>query len=1013
MKEFYKFDKGATMKTILISFLSIFVLFHSSQTLEGGERFEEKESHSTKWAFIIGIDEYMEEGFFPLPNASNYGREIAKILKQTYGYQDENVIELYNQDATDGAIYERLAQLAEIVGYNDTFFAYFLVHDIVTKEGYFLVPYNGKIGQPWRTFISIDRFQKFFLNLRARQMFTVVAGCSELPPFYEKRLRGLEYESDNFNMLAYNCTGMANEMDGMQLFNEYFIAVMKGEGNVADRRGKISADRIFDFLEKKLRAEGISLLKFSNQYGENFVFVPQFDERVIFLNEQLNKGNSPRQRINAITEMVELIRTSDEAKKAEITPQVAEMILEISQDNGDDLNVRRRAVEALGQLRFREAIPGLINLFDGTPEFTLKSSVLEALVQIDTDEVIPFLRETLHHQEPDFRITAIRALIQFDNREALSEILELLQNDDNIDVRITILKLIDRFEPITIDARNIIMRSLKDPKPSVRKEAVNALGNLGESRATEEILRLLRTDDDPNVRESAAYSLVRLTNDENRSSIVEGLISALKKDDASIVREAAAFSVGKVGGEDAEKPLINIVKDKKESDYVVRTAAQALGNLGSRKAVYELIKLLHRNDPEIRRAAAQSLGKIGDDRAINPLIQRLKLEKIGYVKEEVSKALENISTPQKPLNDQRELLSELNDPSPIVRGETIDKIAELNDSEVVPRLVEKLADHDYSVRQKAIRNLTNYRDDASIEIYLDALRDENFLKRQGAIKILGYIGMNEFIDVLLRYRDDPSNDVRAEVFKSLGKMKDDGLLEVFFAGFEDRDMIVREAAAEGLANQIIRFYLENKGNQIPEIVTEAFRKSERTLGPDHPWTRWFNILAIENPEPSLEVEFVMNRLTEMESIQEEQHIGVLFMNEGESFECILKNHSNTNLNFIIFDLSLEGNVSQFYPREGGTASMAPGSTWNNIFEAFVPDGMEGAKDIIKVFLSTEPFYFDKSPSRRNLKYQRVFVKKDIFSRLLASVGKDRIEIDPQSWITLEKVLIVKRGEKEF
>ena len=1000
------------MKKILFLFLSFFLMIQSSWTIAGGKRFGEKESTSTKWAIIIGIDEYMEEALVPLPNASNFGKEMARILRQTYGYQDENVIELYNQDATEGAIYERLAQLAEIVGYNDTFFAYFLVHDLVTKEGYYLVPYNGKVNQPW-TLISIDRIHKFFLNLRARQMFTVVGGCSELPPFYEKKFRGLEYESEIFNMLAFRCAGMANEMDGMQLFNEYFIAVMNGAGDVTDRRGEISVDRLFDFLQKKLRAEGLRLLKFTNQYGEKFVFAPQFDERVIFLNEKLKKGNSPQQRVNSITEIVELITTSDEAKKAQLTPQVAEMMLEISQDNGDDINVRRRAVEALGQLRLREAIPGLISVFNGTTKFTLKSSALEALIQIDTDEVLPFLRETLHHQEPDFRITAIRASSQFKNRESLPDILELLQNDENMEVRVAILKLIDQFEPLSIVERNIIMRSLNDPEPLVRKEAVNALGKLGEKRATLDILLLLRSDEVASVRQVSAYSLLRLINDENRARIVEGLITALKKDDASIVREAAAFSIGKVGGEDTEKPLIHIVKDKKENDYVVRSAAQALGDLGSRKAVYELIKLLYRDDPEIRRAAAQSLGKIGDERAINPLIQRLKLEKIGYVKEEVSKALEKIETPQKPLNDQRELLSELDDPSPIVRGETIEKIAELNDSEVVPRLVEKLADHDYTVRQKTVRNLTNYQDDASIENYLNALRDENFLKRQGAIKILGNIGRNEFIDILLRHRNDPSNDVRGEIYKSLGKMKDDGLLEVFFAGFEDRDIIVREAAAEGLANQIIRFYIENKGNQIPEIATEAFIKSEETLGPDNRWTRWFNILAVSNPNPSLKVEFELNRLTDMETTQEGQYLRALIAKEGESIQAILTNNTITDLNFLIFDLSSDGNISKIYPMEDGIASIKPDLIWNNIFEAFVPEQMDEAKDIIKIFVSTEPFYFDMTPTRRNMKYKRAFVKRDIFSRLLSSVGQKENDIDPKSWITFQKVLIVNRDEKKF
>jgi epoxyqueuosine reductase len=74
---------------------------------------------------------------------------------------------------------------------------------------------------------------------------------------------------------------------------------------------------------------------------------------------------------------------------------------------------------------------------------------------------------------------------------------------------------------------------------------------------------------------------------------------------------------------------------------LLRNVAVALGNWGSLEAVPALAVALNDEEPLVRGHAAWALGRIGTSGAIQSLSSRLEAEPDGWVREEITRALES------------------------------------------------------------------------------------------------------------------------------------------------------------------------------------------------------------------------------------------------------------------------------------------------------------------------------------------------------------------------------------
>lgn len=127
-------------------------------------------------------------------------------------------------------------------------------------------------------------------------------------------------------------------------------------------------------------------------------------------------------------------------------------------------------------------------------------------------------------------------------------------------------------EPEGIDP---LIQAFRDPDKKVRAQAVQALGEIGES-SVDSIIPLM-ADHDWKVRYRAAEALGIIGSKKG----VPSLITALG-DPKDHVRYMAAKAIGATGSRDAEKALIARLGD--ENEIVRRSVATTLGNTGGTAA---------------------------------------------------------------------------------------------------------------------------------------------------------------------------------------------------------------------------------------------------------------------------------------------------------------------------------------------------------------------------------------------------------------------------------------------
>jgi len=181
---------------------------------------------------------------------------------------------------------------------------------------------------------------------------------------------------------------------------------------------------------------------------------------------------------------------------------------------------------------------------------------------------------------------------------------------------------------------NRLIEDLANWSPLVRRHAAEELGDSGDTRAVEPLVKAFQ-DRDGTVRRKAAEALGKLGDTRAVTAELTRLIENLANSSPE-VRRHAAEQLGDFGDARAVEPLIKALQDK---DYPVRwKATEALGKLGDARAVELLIRILGNEDANSRYWAAEALDKLGDARAVEPLAQALR-DKNEIVRAEATDAL--------------------------------------------------------------------------------------------------------------------------------------------------------------------------------------------------------------------------------------------------------------------------------------------------------------------------------------------------------------------------------------
>ncbi|MFA5073237.1 MAG: HEAT repeat domain-containing protein [Nitrospirota bacterium] len=231
------------------------------------------------------------------------------------------------------------------------------------------------------------------------------------------------------------------------------------------------------------------------------------------------------------------------------------------------------------------------------PDSTHRRAAAEALADGD-ERVLYSLIKALRDENPGVQDAAMRALIAIGGETTAYMVLPLLREGPLLrNTTLVILKEIG--SPVS----PLLRLLFADKDDDIRKFAVDLAGDIKTCDYPEEIVKLLQIDPNVNVRAAAAKALALL----NCRNAVPALIAALR--DEEWVCFSALDALGQFGDELSLEPVHALLGN---AATVIRYAAiETLGKIGSVRASRILFDYLPKADPTEKNAVIKSLVQIG------------------------------------------------------------------------------------------------------------------------------------------------------------------------------------------------------------------------------------------------------------------------------------------------------------------------------------------------------------------------------------------------------------------
>jgi HEAT repeat protein len=341
-----------------------------------------------------------------------------------------------------------------------------------------------------------------------------------------------------------------------------------------------------------------------------------------------------------------------------------------------------------------------------------------------------------------------------------------------------------------------LVAALQDPSCPMRKDAAEALGEIGDTSAVPALIAALG-DRSRTVRTEAADALGEMGSVE----AVPALIGVLDDFPLGVLNDfpdrqrwAAARALGQIGDASAVSALAFVlgvetgditqlpvrVRLELDPSFLVRWyAVEALDKIGAASAVPILIAAMQDRSPRVRCSATRALDKIGAAPAVPALIAALQ-----------------------DLPDEG-------------RRNAAEALGETGDTSAVPALITAMRDVSNAVRRSAAGALGRIGDASAVPVLTAALHDEGRLVRRAATRALGQIGTPLAVLALTAVllgatdhvqaedeldREEPEWDHKGRSMsaEALGLASDPSAIPALIAAMQDEEAKVKAEAALAL-----------------------------------------------------------------------------------------------------------------------------------------------------------------------------------------------------------------------
>jgi len=263
----------------------------------------------------------------------------------------------------------------------------------------------------------------------------------------------------------------------------------------------------------------------------------------------------------------------------------------------------------------------------------------------------------------------------------------------------------------------------------------------------QELIRVLRSSDNSEVRKRAAAILGRLEEHDDRRDIVSALVTAVERDESDAVVAAAVDGLNQLGQDALEELITSMADVDLDADAADWVKAKAF------------VRALAVDIPELRMAAANALGELEEPDAIPQLVGRFE-DPDPRVRARVARACGIINDPR--ATDALEGL--LTDPKATVRREAADSLGRIGNRQALQALLQLYDDDSERVRRIAVSGFGKFSNDRPVEHLIGALADDSAAVRRTAVFSL--------IELLSNVPTEQSHEIRETVVEKLSATED-------------------------------------------------------------------------------------------------------------------------------------------------------------------------------------------------------------------------------------------------
>lgn len=391
------------------------------------------------------------------------------------------------------------------------------------------------------------------------------------------------------------------------------------------------------------------------------------------------------------------------------------------------------------------------------PDPSKRRYAAEALAEGDERAVFPLIK-ALRDTNLGVQDAAMRSLMRMKNETTAYMVLPLLREDAFL--RNTAFIILREMGTLAIP---LIRTLLKDKDDDVRKFALDLIYYIRHCDYPDQLLEMLKSDPNPNVRASASKTLGIL----NFHEAIPHLVSALH-----------------------------------DEEWVSFSALEALTLLKDKNSVVPIAALTESPSEAIRLAALEALGKIGSDAVQKPLLDHIS-KSTGFEKRAALISLVQIGTiPHLP-----EISDELIDM--LITGEWDEKFVAikglliLREERAIYHMIDMAGSLDYSVpdRDEKIHAIKEAVSSFGCCSALTKTLEDEKLKYRGkslVIEIAGDLKCNAAVDTLIKLIKSASRDIRRSSIQSLGNMDCTEARDHLVEAIRDHDSHVRKSAVVAL-----------------------------------------------------------------------------------------------------------------------------------------------------------------------------------------------------------------------